>query len=151
MNTTIFIDIFISDYDISVKFDEIKCTKCDDTLQTVNTEFETTTSRLSKIVTDTYFCHVYNVNTSRTTWRHYHVYRVNRGCRRGHMLVTHWSKKALSFNLCDEPKRAFRLAVKPGVVSGYVFDNKYFTHNICVLTIKMLTNIPRWLMYVIFK
>ena len=55
MNTSIFIDIFISDYDISVKFVEIKCAECDDTLQTVNTEFETTTSRFSKIGTDTHF------------------------------------------------------------------------------------------------
>ena len=43
----------MSDYDISVKFVEIKCAECDDTLQTVNTEFETTTSMFSKIVTDT--------------------------------------------------------------------------------------------------
>ena len=36
----------------------------------------------------------------------------------------------------------FRLAVKLGIVSGYVFDSKHFTRNICVLTIKMSTNIP---------
>ena len=34
----------------------------------------------------------------------------------------------------------FRLAVKLGVVSGYVFDSKHLTRNICVLTIKMSTN-----------
>ena len=52
MNTINFIDIIISDYDISVKFVKIKYAECDDTLQT---EFETTTSRFSRIVTDTYF------------------------------------------------------------------------------------------------
>ena len=91
---------FMSDYDISVKSVEIKCAEYDDTLQTVNMEFETTTSTFSKIVTDTYFYHVYNVNTSRNTCKHYHVYRVNRGYPRGHISVTHWSKNALSINLC---------------------------------------------------
>ena len=88
MNTTIFIDIFISDYDISVKFVEIKCAECDDTLQSVNTEFETTTSRFSKMVTNPCFYHVYNVNTSRTTWKHYQVYRVNIGYP--HKMVIFW-------------------------------------------------------------
>ena len=96
----------MSDYDISVKFVEIKCVECDDTLQTVNTEFETTTSMFSKIVTDTYFYHVCNVNTSRNTCKHYHVYRVNRGYPRGHISVTYWSKNAMSLKLCGEPKRA---------------------------------------------
>ena len=36
----------------------------------------------------------------------------------------------------------FRLAAKLGVVSVYVFDHKHFTRNVCVLTIKMSTNIP---------
>ena len=36
----------------------------------------------------------------------------------------------------------FRLAVKRGVGSGYVFYSKQFTLNICVLTIKISTNIP---------
>ena len=52
--------------------------------------------------------HVYNINTSRTTWKLCHVYRVNRGCPRGHMLVTHWSKNALLRNLPGESKRATR-------------------------------------------
>ena len=49
-------------------------------------------------------------------------------------------------NRLEPSSHEFRLAVKLGlgVVSGYVFDSKQFTHNICVLTIKMLTNIPRW-------
>ena len=50
--------------------------------------------------------HVYNINTSRTKWKHCHVYRVNRGCPRGHMLVTHCSKYALLRNLPGESKRA---------------------------------------------
>ena len=83
-----FYRIFISNYNISVQFVEIKCAEHDYTLQTVNTEFETTTSRFTKIVTNTCFHHVYNINTSRTTWKHCHVYSINRGCPRGHMLVT---------------------------------------------------------------
>ena len=31
---------------------------------------------------------------------------VNRGCSHGHMLVTHWSKNALTRNLPGESKRA---------------------------------------------
>ena len=50
------------------------------TIQTVNTEFgEKTTSRFSKLVRNACFHHVY-INTSRPTWKHCHVYRVNRGC-----------------------------------------------------------------------
>ena len=35
----------------------------------------------------------------------------------------------------------FRLGVKLGVVSGYVFDSKHFISNICILIIKRSTNI----------
>ena len=69
-------------FDIFVEFVEIKCAEHDQTLQTVNTELETTTFRFSKIVTC--FHNVYNINKSRTTWIHCHVYRVNRGCPSGH-------------------------------------------------------------------
>ena len=51
-------------------------------------------------------CAVQNINTSRTTWIHCHVYRVNRGCPCGHMLVTHWSKNALLRNLPGDSNRA---------------------------------------------
>ena len=53
------------------------------------------------IVTNTWCHHVYNINTSRTTWKHCHVYRVNRGFPHGYMLVTHchWSKNAMWRNL----------------------------------------------------
>ena len=104
--TTIFIIFFISTYNISVQFLEIKCAEHDHTLETVNTEFETTTSRFSKLDMNTCFHHVYNRNTSRTTWKHCDVYRENRGCPRGHILVTHWSKNALLRNLPGEAKRA---------------------------------------------
>ena len=53
--------------------------------------------------------HMYNVNTSRTAWKHCHLYRVNRGCPCGvcrHMLVTHWSKNDLLRSLPGESKRA---------------------------------------------
>ena len=43
--------------------------------------------------------HVYNINTSRTTWKYCHVYRVSKARPRGHMLVTYWSKNALLRNL----------------------------------------------------
>ena len=36
----------------------------------------------------------------------YMYFLENRGCPYGHMLVTHWSKKAQSLNLCGEPKHA---------------------------------------------
>ena len=51
---------------------------------------------------------MYNTNTSRAGWKHCSVYRgVNRGCPRGHMLVSHWSKNALLRNLyLGESKRA---------------------------------------------
>ena len=55
--------------------------------------------------------HVYNINTSRTTWKCFHVCRVNRDCPRGHMLVTDWSKNALLRNLPGESKRAGPLQV----------------------------------------
>ena len=44
--------------------------------------------------------------------------------------------------LLEPSSREFRLAVKLGVVSGYGFDSKHFTRNICVLTITISTNIP---------
>ena len=49
------------------------------------------------------FC---NKRLVKTTWKHCHVYLVNRGCPRGHMLVTHWSKHALLRNLPGESKLA---------------------------------------------
>ena len=45
-------------------------------------------------------------------------------------------------NRLEPSSRVFRLAVKCGVGSGYVFDSKHFTRNICVLSIKMSPNIP---------
>ena len=93
---------------IYVEFVEITCAEHDHTLPTVNAESETTTSRFSKIVTNTCFHYVYHTNTSRTTWKHCYVYRVNRGCSRGHILVTQWSKNALLRNLPGESKRAAR-------------------------------------------
>ena len=60
---------------IYVQFVEIKCVEHDLVLQTVNTEFETGASSLSKIVTNTCFHHVYSVNTS--MWKRSHVYTVN--------------------------------------------------------------------------
>ena len=84
---SIIIFIVISN-NISVQFVEIKCAEDDHTLQTVNTKF----GEKIRLGLASY---VYNVNTSRTTWKHCHVYRVNRGYPRGHMLVTHWLKKAL--------------------------------------------------------
>ena len=39
------------------------------TLQTVNTEFETIASYCSIVIINTWFLHVYSVNTSRTTWK----------------------------------------------------------------------------------
>ena len=59
-----FYHIFTSNYNISVQFVEIKCAEHDHTLQTVNTEYETTTSRLTKIATNTCFHNVYNTDTS---------------------------------------------------------------------------------------
>ena len=44
-------------YIVFVQFIEIKYAEHDHTLQTVKTEFETTTSRLSKIVMNTCFHH----------------------------------------------------------------------------------------------
>ena len=70
------------------KFVEINCMEYDLTLQTVNTELEITVSSFCKIVSNICIHHVYSVNTSRTTWKRSHVYRVNRGCPRGHLLVT---------------------------------------------------------------
>ena len=55
---------------ISVQFVAIKQAENDHTLQTVNTEFETTAPRFIKIQ---------YISSSRTTWKHSHVYRVNRG------------------------------------------------------------------------
>ena len=82
---SILIFIVISN-NISVQFVEIKCADDNHTLQTVNIEF----GEKIRLCLGSY---VYNVNTTRTTWKHCHVYSVNRGCPRGHM--THWSKKAL--------------------------------------------------------
>ena len=58
--------IFLQNVYISVQFVEIKCVELGLTLQAVNTEFETIASMFSKIVTNTCFHDVYNVNTSRT-------------------------------------------------------------------------------------
>ena len=81
----LFLSYCISNYNIYVRFVEIKYAERDHTLQTVNTEFETLVMFMfSKIITNTCFHHVYNINTSKTTWKHCHVYRVNRGCPRGH-------------------------------------------------------------------
>ena len=93
-------------YNISVPFVEIKWAEHDLTFQTVNTEFETTASSFSKLVTITCFRHVYNVNTNRTTRKHSHVYCVNGGYPRGHILVTHWSNHALWRNPPGESKCA---------------------------------------------
>ena len=71
---------------VSVQFVEIKCVEHDLTVQTVITELETIASSFCKIYTNTCVHHVYSVNTSRTTWKHSHVYRVHGGCPRGHML-----------------------------------------------------------------
>ena len=101
-----FYHIYISTYNSYVQFVEIKCAEHDHTLHTANMEFETTTFKFSKIVTNTCFYQVYNINTNRTTWKCCHVYRVNRGCPRGHMLVNHWSKNASLRNLLGESKRA---------------------------------------------
>jgi len=54
---------------------------------------------------------------SRTTWKHCNVYRVKRGCPRGHTLVTHWSKNALLRNLPGESKRASRRRFSACVIS----------------------------------
>ena len=62
-----FYHIFISTYNIYIEFVDIKSSKHDLTLYTVNMEFETTASSFSKIVTNICFHHVYNVNTNRTT------------------------------------------------------------------------------------
>ena len=51
---------------ISVQFVEIKCAEHDHTLQTVNTEIETTSSSFGKLVTNICFYHVNNVNTRAT-------------------------------------------------------------------------------------
>jgi len=77
-------------------------------IQTVNTDFETTTSSFSKNVTNTCFQHVFNINTSRTTWKHCHVYRVSKGYPRGYLLIIHWSKNAMWRNPPRESKRAAR-------------------------------------------
>ena len=45
-------------------------------------------------------------------------------------------------NRLEPSSHVFRLAVKRGVGSGYVFDSKQFTRNICVLSIIISTNIP---------
>ena len=45
-------------------------------------------------------------------------------------------------NRLEPSSHVFRLAVKRGVGSGYVFYSKHFTRNICVLSIKISTNIP---------
>ena len=65
--------IVVSNYNISDQFVDIKCAEDDHTLQTVNTEF-------GEQIRLGWASYVYNVNTSRTTWKHCHVYRVNRGC-----------------------------------------------------------------------
>ena len=66
-------------------------------------------------------------------------------------LVTRRRKRVRTFGNSDSPQRrlsnrlepssrVFRLAVKCGVGSGgYVFDSKHFTRNICVLSIKNVT------------
>ena len=66
---SIIIFIVISN-NISVQFVEIKCAKDGHILHTVNKEFREKI-RLGLA------SYVYNVNTSRTTWKHCHVYRVN--------------------------------------------------------------------------
>ena len=65
-----------------------------------------TTSNFSKIVTNFCVHHIYNYKHKRTTWKHCHVYHVDRGCPRGHNLVTHCSKNALVWNLPGELKCA---------------------------------------------
>ena len=50
-------------------------------------------------------------------------------------------QRCLSSRL-EPSSHVFRLAVKRGVSSGYGFYSKQFTLNICVLTIKISTNIP---------
>ena len=62
---------------VSVQFVEINCVEHDLTLQTVKNELEITVSSFCKIVTNTCVNHVYSVNTSGTTWKHSHVYRVD--------------------------------------------------------------------------
>ena len=117
---------------ISVEFVAIKCAEHDHTLQTVNTEFETSsTSRFSKIVTNTCFHQVYNINTSRTWWKHGHVYRVNRGCPRGHMLLSHWSKNALLRNLPGAVFTSRGEAFLPGgnTIRRITSRNSVFTSN----------------------
>ena len=61
----------------------------------------------SHIICMTSTQHVYtNINTCKTTWKHCHVYHVNRGYPRGHMLVAHWSNNTLLRNQPGESKRA---------------------------------------------
>ena len=68
-------------------------------------------------------------------------------------IVTWRKSEWISFGNSDSPQRRlssrlepssreFRLAVKLGVVSVYVFDSKHFTRNICFLTIEISTQIP---------
>ena len=45
-------------------------------------------------------------------------------------------------NRLEPSSHVFRLAVKCGVGSGYVFNSKHFTRNICVLSINISPNIP---------
>ena len=45
-------------------------------------------------------------------------------------------------NRLEPFSHVFRLAVKCGVGSGYVFESKHFTRYICVLSINISTNIP---------
>ena len=90
---------------ISIQFVEIKCVEFDLTLQTVNTELETTASSfffLQKIDTNTCVHQVYSVHTGRTMWTHSHVYRVHRGCP-----LYRWSKNAMLRNPPGESKCSF--------------------------------------------
>ena len=54
-------------------------------------------------------------------------------------------------NRLEPSSHVFRLAVKRGVGSGYVFDYKHFTRNICVLSITISANIPMMNVRYIYK
>jgi len=69
-------------------------------------ELETTAPSFSKMVTNICFHHMYTVSTNRTSWKHSHVYCIDRGCPRGHMLVTHWTKNTLCRNPPGDSKHA---------------------------------------------
>jgi len=71
-------------------------------------------------------------------------------------------KTYVTFGNSDSPQRrlssrlepsshVFRLAVKRGVGSGYVFYSEQFTLNICILTFKISTNIPMMNVRYIYK